>query len=105
MSPQPSDHSRVEPGTGITVWAALTGGPRADAGVELFWAEADAVGRAAHIRAATDDTVVVHPLRVRGVRHRCRLCGEPVVLDEPSDPMSCYHADDANDRGDHTAEL
>jgi len=105
MTPQPSEDSRVEPGRDITVWAALTGGLGSDAGVELFWSEADAVGRAAHIRAATDDTAVVQPLPVRSVRRRCRLCGEPVVLDESSDPMSCYHADDANDWGDHTAEL
>lgn len=35
---------------------------------------------------------------------RCRLCGEPIVLDDPTDPMSWIHAEDANDQGDHTAE-
>jgi hypothetical protein len=37
-------------------------------------------------------------------RPRCRLCGEPIVLDDPDDLMSWIHAEDANDQGDHTAE-
>jgi hypothetical protein len=39
------------------------------------------------------------------MRVRCRLCGEPVVLEDPSDPLSYIHAFDANDWGDHTAEV
>ena len=42
---------------------------------------------------------------VHGERRRCRLCGEPVTLDDPSDPMSWIHAVDANDLGDHTADV
>jgi len=38
-------------------------------------------------------------------RPTCRLCGEYVVLDDPDDDMSWIHAEDANDRGDHTTEV
>lgn len=38
-------------------------------------------------------------------RPTCRMCGEPIVLDDPDDDMSWIHAQDANDRGDHTAEV
>jgi hypothetical protein len=38
-------------------------------------------------------------------RRRCDLCGEPVELAEAASPESWVHAPDANDWGDHTAEL
>lgn len=38
-------------------------------------------------------------------RPRCEACGQPVTLADPDDPQSWIHADDANDQGDHTAEV
>ena len=38
-------------------------------------------------------------------RPRCQLCGEPVELADPADAESWVHAEDANDRADHTAEV
>ena len=104
MTPEPLEQSGVG-GGGVTVWAVLSGGPSADAKVELFWNQSDAAAHVALVGATTNDVAVVTPLRLRGERHRCRLCGEPVVLDDLADPMSCYHAGDADDLGDHTAEL
>lgn len=37
-------------------------------------------------------------------RPRCRECREPIELDDPADPQSWIHAEDANDLGDHSAE-
>jgi hypothetical protein len=67
-----------------------------------FWERADAQRQAAGgdpTRSAITETVV------HGDRRRCVLCGEPVVLDDPSEEESWRHADDANDLGDHTAEV
>lgn len=54
------------------------------------------------------DTSQSPPAVVEAVLHdrrrRCRLCGEPIVLDDPTDVESWRHADDAHDLGDHTAE-
>lgn len=41
---------------------------------------------------------------IEGERQRCRVCGEPIVLDDEDDPDSWVHAEDANDGADHTAE-
>ena len=38
-------------------------------------------------------------------RPRCSICGEPLELADTTDGGSWVHAEDANDRGDHTAEL
>lgn len=38
-------------------------------------------------------------------RRRCGMCGEPVELANAADPESWVHAADANDWGDHTAEV
>jgi hypothetical protein len=48
---------------------------------------------------------VLSEIMVRGDRCHCRVCGEPIVLDDPSEVESWRHADDANDAGDHTAEV
>jgi hypothetical protein len=37
-------------------------------------------------------------------RPRCVACREPIELDDPHDPESWIHCEDANDLGDHTAE-
>jgi acetoacetate decarboxylase len=49
--------------------------------------------------------VLLHQVRIQGDRTRCCLCGEPVELDDPLDEESWIHAPDANDFGDHTAEV
>ena len=89
---------------GRPVWLVLdTGQP--DHSVSAFWQRADAAAHAA-VLSDTDTIgrVVLTEVVIQGGRRRCRLCGEPVVLDDPSDPESWRHADDANDLGDHTAE-
>ena len=99
---QPSQRS--SPG-GTTVWLVLAAA-RADGAVAAFWELADAVAHEAALRAAGSvDRALVRAVVVRGVRRRCRLCGEPVALDDIADPESWRHADDANDLGDHTAEV
>jgi hypothetical protein len=50
------------------------------------------------------DSGLTAPSVVSKERRRCRLCGEPIVLDDLDDLMSWVHAEDANDQGDHTAE-
>ena len=90
---------------GTTVWLVLDIG-EADRAVAGFWEQAVAVAlQAALLAAGPHDLVLVREVVVHGGRRRCRLCGEPVVLDDTSDPESWRHADDANDLGDHTAEL
>ena len=37
-------------------------------------------------------------------RPKCAACREPIELDDPDDPDSWIHCEDANDLGDHTAE-
>jgi hypothetical protein len=89
----------------ITVWLAFDTGRPGDSAA-AFWEQADA---SAHAQALSDANpsadVVLTQVAVQGERGRCRLCGEPVVLDDPADPMSWIHAADANDFGDHTAEV
>ncbi len=58
--------------------------------------------------------VLLAPFSIEGHQHfdghederpRCTICGEPALLVDADDPQSWAHADDANDRGDHTAEV
>lgn len=100
------DHERAHDATTgqPTVWLVVAS-DRQEFLLEAFWERADAAARVALLNG--DDPVGVTLLRevaVLGGRQRCQLCGEPVVLDDPSDPMSWIHAADANDLGDHTAE-
>ena len=74
--------------------------------VAAFWEWADATARAEALGATNPgESVVLKEVVVQGSRRRCRLCGEPVVLNDPSDRTSWIHAADANDLGDHTAEV
>ncbi len=102
------DDQQPSPGAspgGTTVWLVLVPG-RADRAVAAFWEQAEAIAQYPALRTArSGDRAVVRAVVVRGVRRRCRLCGEPVVLDDIADPESWRHADDANDLGDHTAEV
>ena len=67
---------------------------------------ADAVAHeAALLATGPADIAIAREVVVQGQRRRCRLCREPVVLDDLLDPESWRHADDANDLGDHTAEV
>lgn len=76
-----------------------------DRDVAAFWERADAVAFAdAWGAASPGPPPVLSEVVVRGDRRRCRLCGEPIVLDDPFDAESWRHADEANDLGDHTAE-
>lgn len=50
-------------------------------------------GRAALVRQGVPE----------GDRPHCAGCGEPIELEDPDDVESWIHANDANDRGDHTA--
>lgn len=58
--------------------------------------------------------VVVAPFSIEGhqffdgdedLRPRCEACGQPVTLADADDPESWIHADDADDRAGHTAEV
>ena len=74
--------------------------------VAAFWERADAAAQTAMLSTPNPGgSVVLKEVVVQGSRRRCRLCGEPVVLDDSSDPTSWIHAADANDLGDHTAEV
>ena len=85
-------------------WRLLLTGRRGV--VAAFWEWADAAAHAAMLSTPNPGgSVVLREVVVQGSRRRCRLCGEPVVLDDPSDLMSWIHAADANDLGDHTAEV
>ena len=87
------------------MWLVLVRG-RADRAVAAFWEQAEAVAHQAALRAVDPrDPALVQRVVVQGERRRCRLCGEPVVLDDIADPESWRHADDANVLGDHTAEV
>ena len=74
--------------------------------VVAFWERAEAVAFADTSSAASSGPPpVLSEIMVRGDRCHCRVCGEPIVLDDPSEVESWRHADDANDAGDHTAEV
>src|SRR5829696_956467 len=86
------------------IWLVRARGQQDDA-VAAFWERIDAEAYAESGGAANPgQPSVLSELVVQGERRRCRLCGEPIVLDDPSDAESWRHADDANDLGDHTAE-
>jgi hypothetical protein len=122
--------SEEGPDHGAGVWLVLAGRARVTSpNVALFWNEEDArVYAEDYVRRrwpdgadATRDVgepvaqynmlvpsaehVAIRHAFVRGLRRRCRFCGEPVVLDDPADPMSWIHTDDANLLSDHTAEI
>ncbi|MBI4933844.1 MAG: hypothetical protein HY828_08200 [Actinobacteria bacterium] len=85
------------------IWLVRSRGQQ-DGAVAAFWERIDAEAYVAARHAANPgQPAVLSQLEVQGGR-RCRLCGEPIVLDDPSDAESWRHADDANDLGDHTAE-
>ena len=86
------------------IWLVRSPG-QPDREIVAFWERAEAVAFADAWSAADPGPPrVLSEVVVRGDRRRCRLCGEPIVLDDPSDAESWRHADDANDLGDHTAE-
>ena len=86
------------------IWLVRSAG-QPDREVAAFWERADAVAFSDAWSAANPgEPSVLREVVVQGDRRRCRLCGEPVVLDDPSDAESWRHAQDANDLGDHTAE-
>ena len=98
-----------EPGVGRhghrTVWLVLANA-RSDDPISAFLAELDALAHAEALRLAhPGERPLIREVIVQGEGRRCRLCGEPVVLDDIADPESWRHADDANDLGDHTAEV
>jgi hypothetical protein len=77
-----------------------------DPEIVAFWQRDEAVAFADAWSAAYNQgpPPVLSEVVVWGDRGRCRLCGEFIVLDDPSDAESWRHADDANDLGDYTAE-
>jgi hypothetical protein len=86
------------------IWLVRSPG-QPDRQIVAFWERAEAVAFAdAWSAANAGPPPVLSEVVVRGDRRRCRLCGESIVLDDPSDAESWRHADDANDLGDHTAE-
>lgn len=97
--------TQVDNEAGTTAWIVATELGSAET-IAVFWNESDALRHAAGIRRTDPEQgVTVRRVAIRGERRRCRLCGEPVVLDDVADPESWRHADDANDFGDHTAEM
>ena len=104
MPDEPQPGLGASPGR-TTVWLVLVPG-RADDAVAAFWERDDAVSHeAALLATGPSDIAVAQQVVVQGERRRCRLCREPVVLDDLLDPESWRHTDDANDLGDHTAEV
>ena len=104
MSDERAASQSARPG-GTRVWLVLPTG-QADAPIAGFWEQADAVTYAEALRVTDPGRrPLVREVVMQGARRRCQLCGEPVVLDDRSDPMSWIHAEDANDLGDHTAEV
>lgn len=96
---------RSTPGCQPRIWLVHSRGQHDDA-VAAFWERIDAEAYA-EVRGAANpgEPAVLSQLVVQGGRRRCRVCREPIVLDDPSDAETWRHADDANDYGDHTAEV
>lgn len=70
------------------IWLVLAAA-QPEGAVTAFWELADATAHAEQLRASDPDvSSVVREVVVQGSRRRCRLCGEPVLLDDPSNPMS-----------------
>ena len=101
------DEQTRDPSTSVgqpRIWLVHSRTQQDDA-VAAFWERVDAEAYAEARRTANPgQSSVLSQLVVQGGRRRCRLCGEPMVLDDPSDVESWRHTDDANDLGDHTAE-
>ena len=128
MTNEPLDRTLLSPHSGGGLWLVLVAHASSVAAeTALFWSEASALAFAEHLvlarlsgasppsigdsaidiyNASVDpsDRVVIRQVEIRGERERCSICGEPIVLDDPADPMSWIHAEDADDMGDHTAE-
>lgn len=103
MANQPQHDASTSIGE-VRIWLARSPG-QPDREVVAFWERAEAVAFADAWSAANPGPPsVLSEVVVRGDRRRCRLCGEPIVLEDPSEAESWRHADDANDLGDHTAE-
>jgi hypothetical protein len=86
------------------IWLVRSRGQQDDA-VAAFWERIDAEAYAeARGTASPGQPSILSEVVVQGGRRRCRLCGEPILLDDPFDAGSWRHADDANDLGNHTAE-
>jgi hypothetical protein len=103
--PDEQTRDQSPPGGQQRIWLVHSRGQQDDA-VAAFWERADAVAFADAWSAASPWLPpVLSEVVVRDERRRCRLCGEPIVLEDPSDAESWRHADDANDVGDHTAEV
>ena len=102
----PDEQTRDQGGSArqTRIWLVHSREQQDDA-VAAFWERIDAEAYA-EARDAVDQgqPSVLSEVVLQGGRRRCRLCGEPIVLDDPSDPDSWRHADDANDLGDHTTE-
>lgn len=101
------DHQTIQNATAgqTTVWLVLATDQSARV-IVAFWDRTDASAHAEMLGSANrGESAVLREVVVQGGRRRCRLCGEPVVLDDSSDPTSWIHAADANDLGDHTAEV
>ena len=88
---------------GPTAWLVIET-ENLPAGALVFWREREARTYAS-VLASRGQDVLLRQIRIQGDRTRCRLCGEPVELDDPLDEQSWVHAPDANDLGDHTAEV
>ena len=103
--PDEQTRDQSPPGGQQRIWLVHSRRQQDDA-VAAFWERIDAENYI-KARGAVDpgQPSVLSEVVVQGGRRRCRLCGEPVVLDDPSDAESWRHADDANDLGDHTAEV
>jgi len=128
MTNEPLDRTFISPHSGGGPWLVLVAHASSVAAeTALFWSEASALAFAEQLVLARwsgasppliggspidaynasvepSERVVIRPVEIRGERERCKLCGEPIVLDDPADPMSWIHAEDADDMGDHTAE-
>jgi hypothetical protein len=100
-----SSHYQQDPTGQASIWLVRAAGePERD--VVAFWERIDAEAYAESRGAANPGQAsVLSELVVQGGRRRCQLCGEPIVLDDLSDAESWRHAGDANDLGDHTAEV
>ena len=96
------DVRQNEIGVGTKVWLVLA----TDGAAVAFWEPAAAVAHQAALSAVDPgNPALVRQVVVQGRRRTCQLCGEPVVLDDIADSESWRHADEANDLGDHTAEV
>ena len=107
----------VEEGSELNLyWQEPAANAAAHRYVEQAWPTADvqaAIERYNRLPAVAEH-VLLAPFPIEGhqffdgdhdQRRRCTVCGQPVVLADEDDPQSWIHADDANDRADHTAEV